>query len=494
MSKVEANPISDNPAINNQNSFSSQYQWKGAKLSSFAAIFLLALFCWQLPPPTGLAQGAWHLFIIFFATIVGVIAKPMPMGSISILAIVACVLTNTLTIEKGLSSFSSPIVWLIVSAFLIAKGFIKTGLGARISYYFIMFLGRSTIGLSYGFIISELLLAPFIPSNTARGAGVIFPVLTSLSKEYQSYPNSPSRRKIGAYLTKVCFQTNVITSAMFITAMAANPLIVSIAADMGHEITWITWALASVVPGLFCLAILPFIFYFIYPPEIKSTPEAPFIAQAKLQELGKIKVDEILMLTTFAVLLTLWIFGPMVGIEATSTALFGLSILLFSGVLSWEDIISEKEAWNTFIWLSVLLSLVKGLSEFGAISWFSNHIKGAVSEMDWLTALVILAVIYYYAHYLFASMTSHISSLFSAFTIVVIASGAPALPTLLIFAAISSLSAGLTHFGTGTAPVYFSSGYVTLKEWWKLGGIMSVIHILAWLFLGLWWWKVLGIW
>lgn len=494
MSKVEeANRISNDTTVTNQNP-SSHYQWKGAKLSSFSLIFLLALCAWQISPPSGLSTQAWHLFIIFLTTIIGVIAKPMPMGAISILAIVACVLTKSLTIEKGLSSFSSPIVWLIVSAFLIAKGFIKTGLGARISYYLIMFMGRSTIGLSYGFIISELLLAPFIPSNTARGAGVIFPVLTSLSNEYQSYPNTPSRRRIGAYLIKVCFQTNVITSAMFITAMAANPLIVSIAADMGYEITWITWALASLVPGLFCLAILPFVFYFIYPPEIKSTPEAPLIAKSRLEELGKIKVDEILMLCTFGILLTLWIFGPIVGVEATSTALFGLSILLFSGVLSWEDIISEKEAWNTFIWLSVLLSMVKGLSDLGAISWFSNHIKGAVSDMDWITALVLLAAIYYYTHYLFASMTSHISSLFSAFTIVVIASGAPALPTILIFAAISSLSAGLTHFGTGTAPVYFSSGYVTLKEWWKLGGIMSIIHISVWLIVGFWWWKIIGIW
>ena len=478
----------------NQANIPSQYKWKGAKLPSSCLILLLGLCFWQISPPEGLTIQAWHLFIIFFTTIIAVISKPMPMGAISILSIVICVLTNTLTIEKGLNSFSSPIVWLVVSAFLIAKGFIKTGLGSRISYYFIMFLGRSTIGLSYGLIGSELILAPFIPSNTARGAGVIFPIVTALSKEYESYPNTPSRKKIGAYLTKICFQTNVITSSMFITAMAANPLIVTIAASMGHKITWTTWALAAIVPGLFCLLILPFVFYLIYPPEIKHTPEAPLMAQTKLKEMGNIKLDEIVMLGTFGLLLTFWILGPIINIDATSTALLGLAILLFSGVLSWEDIISEKEAWNTFIWLSILLSLIKGLAELGAITWFSNHIRNTVSDMPWQTALTILAIVYYYTHYLFASMTSHISSLFSAFTIVVIATGAPPMVVVLLFAAMSSLSGGLTHFGTGTAPVYFSSGYVTLKEWWQLGGVMSIIHLSVWLIIGLWWWKIIGIW
>ncbi len=494
MSIISTSSAIEGSGVSNQNNISSQYQWKGTKLSSFALVFLLAFGCWQISPPDGLSEKAWHLFIIFFATIVAVITKPMPMGAISIIAAVTCVLTNSLTIEKSLNSFSSPIVWLVVSAFLIAKAFIKTGLGSRISYYFIMFLGRSTIGLSYGLISSELILAPFIPSNTARGAGIIFPILTALSKEYGSYPNTSSRQKIGAYLTKICFQTNVITSSMFITAMAANPLIVSIAASMGHEITWTTWAMAAIIPGLVCLIILPFVFYWIYPPEIKHTPEAPLMAQAKLKEMGKIKLDEILMLGTFCLLLILWIIGPIIDVDATSTALLGLAILLFSGVLSWEDVISEKEAWNTFIWLSVLLSLVKGLGEMGAISWFSNHIRYTVSDMPWKTALIILAIVYYYTHYLFASITSHISSLFSAFTIVVIATGAPTMVVLLLFAAMSSLSGGLTHFGTGTAPVYFSSGYVTLKEWWRLGAIMSIIHISVWLVIGLWWWKVIGIW
>ncbi len=472
----------------------SGYQWKGANLTSFFAILLGALCFWQLPAPTGLSEEAWHLFVIFIATVASLIAKPLPMGALSIIVIVACTLTNTLTLQNSLVSFSSPIVWLVFVAFLIARGFIKTGLGARISYYFIMVLGKNTLGLSYGLIASELLLAPFIPSNTARGAGVIYPVIGALTKEYGSEPNNASRKKIGAYLTELCFQANVITSSMFITAMAANPLIVSIAAGMGYEISWGTWALAAIVPGLLCLALLPFLLYAIYPPDIKQTPEAPKLARQKLNEMGAIKVDEVFMLGTFFVLLTLWVFGTGLGIEATTTALLGLAILLFSGVLSWDDIMAEKNAWNTFVWLAALLMLVKGLADLGVINWFSEHMQVAVAGMSWHFALLLLVVVYYYAHYMFASMTAHVSSMFSAFAIVAIAAGAPPMVVVMLFAAISSLSGGLTHYGTGTAPVYFAPGFVTLKEWWRIGAIMSVVYLLVWLSVGMWWWKIIGMW
>lgn len=89
-----------------------------------------------------------------------------------------------------------------------------------------------------------------------------------------------TEKKLGAYLMKTCFQTTTISSAMFITAMAANPLAVDLARDaLGTTISWGTWALAGLVPGLICLVATPLILYVLYPPEVKDTPDAP--AKAK---------------------------------------------------------------------------------------------------------------------------------------------------------------------------------------------------------------------
>ena len=302
------------------------------------------------------------------------------MGAMSMVAVCVAALTDTVPLGQVLSSFGSSIVWLIVSAFLLARGFIKTGLGSRIAYHFIVFLGKSTLGLAYGLIFTELLFAPGTPSNTARGAGIIYPIITGLNEEYGSNPNNGTERKIGSYLIKLLFQVNVITSAMFVTATAGNPLVISIAAGEGIELSWGIWALACSVPGIANLIILPLVLYFVYPPELKKTPDAPLFAEKKLKELGNMKVNEIFMMVVFIMLLVLWIFGDTVGINDTTAGILGLIVLLFTGVLKWDDIIKEKSAWDTFIWMAVLIMLSTKLSTMGVTDWFGVNIKNMIGN------------------------------------------------------------------------------------------------------------------
>lgn len=464
------------------------------KFSPFLGIVIGALLLWFVTPPTGLSVQAWHLFILFAASIIGIITNAFPMGALAIMALAVGTITHTITLKQALSEFSSHIVWLILIAFLLARGFIKTGLGSRIAYYFVLLMGKNTLGLGFGIVATELLLAPFTPSNTARGAGIVYPIASSLAEEYGSSPKNGSQRKIGAYLMKLAYQANVITSAMFLTATAGNPLIVSLATKLGIELNWTTWALAAIVPGLICLILLPCLLYFIFPPQVKHTPEAPQFARQKLTEMGPLKKNEWIMLGTFALLLILWVFGKDLGVEPTVAALLGLAILLSTNVLTWDDILKEHNAWHTFIWLTTLLMMSNFLSEFGLMSWFSNHMQTWVSSFHWITALSIICLFYFYSHYAFASMISHIGAFLSPFALVAITAGAPPMITILLMAFMSSLCAGISHYGTGTAPVYFGSNYVSIRDWWKLGGILSLVNLSIWGTLGLLWWKILGLW
>ncbi len=467
----------------------------GAKLyPSLVLLILFVVFWFFVPVPVGMTEQGWHLFIIFVLTILGLIIKPLPMGAMAFTAIAVVIMTKTLSLKMTLSSFSSSIVWLIISAFLLARGFIKTGLGSRIAYYFVSILGKSTLGLAYGLTAAEVLFAPLMPSNTARGAGIIYPIISALNEQYQSKPELNTRKKIGSYLIKLLYQINVLTSAMFLTATAGNPLIVSIAMGQNVEITWGTWAVACIVPGLASLIVLPLLLYFIYPPEMKDTPEAPKFAKAELKNLGALTSGEIIMLIVFAFLLGLWVFGDKYGIDATSAAMIGLSILLISGVLKWDDIISEKRAWNTFIWMAVLIMLSDQLSKMGITGWFGEKLQKSISSFSWTTVFVLVSLFYFYAHYFFASMTAHISAMYGTFLVVAINAGAPPMFIALFLGVGSSLSAGLTHYGTGTAPVYFGTNYVTTAEWWRIGFIVSVVNLLIWGSLGGLCWKILGFW
>lgn len=450
---------------------------------------------WFIPPPEGVEVKAWHLFAIFVATIVGVIAKPLPMGAVTLIGIAVTAVTGTLTIAESLSGFANTTIWLIVMAFFISRGVIKTGLGHRIALFFVSRLGRRTLGLAYGLMATDLVLAPATPSNTARAGGVIMPIMRSISRTYGSEPGDASARKVGAFLTMSSFHVNAVTSAMFLTAMAANPLAVQLAADQGVQITWGTWALAALVPGILSLIVVPLVNYLIYPPELKDTKEAAEAARTELAKLGPLTGAEKIMAGTIVGLLLLWTLGDaLLGMSATTTALVGLAALLIAGVLTWEDVKSETQAWDTLVWFAALVMMATFLNSLGLIPWLSQQMSSAVGGMGWMTAFIVLTVAYFFVHYLFASNTAQVSAMYAAFLGTAIIAGAPPVFAALVFGFISSLFGVLTHYAAGPAPVLFGTGYVPLSTWWRNGLAISVVLIVIWMGVGGVWMKVLGMW
>lgn len=457
-------------------------------------IVLFAFISWNLPIPTGMADNTWHLLVIFISTIIGIILNPLPMGAVALISILACILTNTLSLSQCLSGFGDRIVWLVVFTFFISNGFIKTGLGSRVAYYVISKIGHSTLGLSYCLVIADFVLSPLIPSVTARGGGIIFPIAASLCKSFSDKEHPGVSSKNGGFLMSVCGQSNVITSSLFITAMAANPLAVKFAANAGFEISWTMWAIAAIVPGLACLAVMPLVIYYLYPPSIKHSDSAPEMAKEKLLAMGKISINEIIMMIVFAVLIALWMLGDKVGLSATTVALLGLAILLITGVINFEDNLADKGAWHMLIWFGTLVMLSDFLSQFGLMTWVGDKLQFLFVDTSPMTSLIILSLIYFYIHYLFASATAHIALLFPTFLVLLINAGIPGLLSALILSFLSIISSGLTHFGLASMPIFFGAGYMKTKTWWYIGLVTSLVYLLIWGLVGGAWWKLLGLW
>jgi divalent anion:Na+ symporter, DASS family len=476
-----------------------------------AIVVALTLVIWfVIPVPAGVTPNAWHLFALFFGTIVAIIGKAMPIGSLSVIAIALVAVTGVTNPGKpaaalvdALSGFANPLIWLIVAAVMVALSLNKTGLGKRIGYYFIMLLGKKTLGVAYGLVASELVIAPVTPSNTARGGGVIHPIMRSIADSYGSSPEQGTTKKIGRYLALVNYNANPISSAMFITATAPNPLCVALIAQAtgsSIQITWGQWAVAALLPCLVMLLAMPLVLYLLYPPEIKQTPGAKQMATAELAKLGPMKLEETITLCVLVLMLVVWagipawLVGPAFALDPTATAIIGLSLLLVSGVLEWEDILKAKSAWDTLMWFAALVMMATFLGNLGLTKWFSQTIQGGISHMGlgWMTATAILVLVYFYSHYFFASTTAHVTAMFAAFFAAGIALGAPPMLLGLLLAFSSSLNMSLTHYATGTAPIIFGSGYATLNEWWIAGAVMSVVNILIMVVVGGIWWKVLG--
>ena len=469
------------------------------RLLRFCVCLLLAVMLWFMPMlglidvPEELLKG-WHIFSVFIAVIARFILRPYPIGAMVLFGLVALMATGVITTKEALAGYGDTTVWLVVAAFLIAGGVIRTGFGRRLALMLVSRLAKSPLGLGYSFCGAELLLGPVVPSNTARGGGILAPIVRSLAEALESHPTRHPERA-GTYLVLVGAQANLITAAMFLTGMAANPL-VSKAAESVFGITfdWGIWALGALVPGLVGLALLPIFIYLLAKPTLTDTSEAQAVARWELQEMGRFRGGERIMAGVFTVLLLLWGTKSFHGMHTTLVAWIGVSILLMTNTEKWQDIVENDKAWDTLIWLGGLLTMANSLKDYGFIDWFAQSVGVWVAGISGITVVLVLGLVYFYSMYSFSMLTAHIAAMVAAFFAVALGAGAPAMLTVAIFAYFSNLCGCTTNYSTGPVIIYFGLGYVSPQKWFANGFLVSLYHLAIWFGVGLIWWKILGWW
>lgn len=460
-------------------------------------VILLGAVIWFLPHPDAITPIAWHLFAVFAATIAGFILQPLPIGAVAFIGVSVAALLGVVSVKVAISGYGNSTIWLIVCAFLLARAFIKSGLGSRIAYLIIKAIGKSSLTLGYAITLSDFVISPATPSSTARAGGIIYPIIRSLSSALHSEPDDGTARKFGAYIMQIEYQANAITCAMFMTAMAGNPMAVELAAKtIGVEITWSAWATAAIVPGLLPLLLMPYLLYKLYPPEIHEMPHAKQMAVEALEKMGPMSWMEKVVLAVFVGSLALWATSSLTHMNATGVGMLAVTVLLLTNVLTWQDVLQEKGAWNTMFWMGSLIALAGALSSSGFIKVVADMAGAAIQSagLSWLTAFIILVLIYVYSHYAFASVSAHIGAMYAAFLAVAVAVGTPPLLAAISFAALSNIMIPLTHYGGGAAPILYGAGYVPQGTWWKLGFIIVTVNLVIWLGIGSLWWHVIGLW
>jgi DASS family divalent anion:Na+ symporter len=287
----------------------------------------------------------------------------------------------------------------------------------------------------------------------------------------------------------------MLACAMFLTGQASNPLLAGMAMQtFGFPITWSSWLAASIVPAIPAFAIIPWFVYRTNPPEIRRTPEAAVMAQRELVALGPLSFAELKVIGVFLLVCGLWATSSLHGIDTVAVALLGVVILIVTGALSWSDIVHEHTAWDVFLWFGGIIRMGIALNDFGLTAAFADGASAALGGWTWPVLLAAIALVYFYVHYFFASVTIHIVSMFVPFASLLVAAGAPVGLSIFGLAVLSNLSACLTHFGTTPGPILYSTGYVTTGRWWKVGFLISFVHLALWGTVGLAWWKVLGLW
>jgi divalent anion:Na+ symporter, DASS family len=448
-----------------------------------ATPFAIALGIWFFPVPAGLTAPAWHLFAVFAAAIASVLIGAFPLLTASMLAVGAIVLTGTIKPEQAYSGFANSSVLLVVVAFIVAQAVVKSGLGKRISLFMVSRFGGSSLGLAYSIVLTDAAIAPAFPSNTARG-GVLYPIVLSVAQGAGSKPEDPEGRRLGGYLMFCSMAGLAVSSALWMTATSANPIAVQIVAQAGLQIDFGKWLLASAVPSLIAIGLLPVIVAKLFPPGVGKTPEAPASARRELAGMGPMSREEWLTAVTFVVMVAGWIFGNRLNLNTTSVAFMGFGVLLFLGVITLDDITKQGDTLVTFLWLAVLFAMSAQLNELGFMGYVGERLAASLGGLSWTTMYVTLIVLYVLIHYMFVSQSSQVLALFGVFLDVGTKGGVP-LPLMafgLLFA--SSYFSVITPQGGSQNIIFVASGYLTQRELYKLGALITLAFLAVYLLIG----------
>ena len=449
-------------------------------------VFAFAISIWLTPTPAGLTAEAWHLFAIFAAAIFSVILNAFPLLTAAMLAVAASVLTRTVVPEKAFGGFANASVLLVVVAFLVAYGVVKCGLGRRLSLMVVSVFGRSTLGLGYSIFITDALIAPAFPSNTARG-GVLFPIVLAVAQNAGSKPEDQATRRLGGYLMFCGMASLAVSSALWLTATSVNPIGVSVAEKAGLHIDFGSWFVAASVPAITAIVLLPLFLYWLYPPGVKSSPDAPAVARSELKAMGRLSRDERIVAVAFALMVTGWVLAGAFNLNLTAVAFGGLAVLLATTVLTVGDIENQGGTLTTFLWLAVLFALSNQLNELGFMSYVGDRLTLRLGGISWPVAYVSILVLYVLMHYFFVSQSSQVLALFGVFLDVGVRTGVPV--SLMAFALLfaSSYFSVITPQGGSQNVIFVAAGYLSQGELYRLGAITTVFCLLVFLLVGTPW-------
>ncbi|MDG3087515.1 DASS family sodium-coupled anion symporter [Vibrio hannami] len=470
-----------------------------AKTIPASFIVIVAAVLWQLEPPQGLELTAYHTAIVFIGTIAAIVANVLPTGAVAVIGLAVYAVLRPggeasakVAITSSLSHFDNSLIWLIIVAFMIARAFSKTGLGRRIALLLLSKFGQSSLRVAYCLGIADFLIAPATPSNTARSA-IVSPIADSLAKTINK-----SDTRLGKYFISSVSAMNDASAIGFQTGFAGNLALVGIASAVaGVTLTFADWAFYLLLPALVILLVVPFVLYKVISPETKKTPEAPEFARKELGKMGAISLAEWKLVGVFVGLIVMWVGGKTFGLHSTTSAFVGLSALLVMGVLSWNDIKSEKGAWDTLIWFAVLMGMASKLKTLGFTGWvadivsaaLSGGLEGASSTMF----LVAMMSFYLFTAYFFASGTAKVVALGPVIIGALMTLGVSPLVAVLAVAGITNLGCNLSTYSHARNPLLIGYGYHTDSEWMKYGLVISVVGAVLFMTVGILWWSVLGL-
>jgi len=420
------------------------------------------------------------------------IFEAIPVGISGLLIPMLLVMTEAVKpFSKAADGFTTPVVFLCLSAFIFAAIMQAAGLDRRIALSLLHSMKVQTVnGVIWAMFAVNMVLSLIIPAANARAA-TLLPVINGITNFFGDSPQERNGKK--AIVIQTLVYGSMISGMCIMTAHLPNLVIIGLfEKQLGVRVSYVDWFVLQ-WPYLGMFALTQWWVQHYFKTRNLAIAGGFVVVQNQHRELPKMTQSEWLILAVFGLIAAAWMTEQWHKVASHNAALIGLTVLFMPGLFKfkWKEL-QDRTIWGTLLLLAGALSLSSAMSTSGLAGWLADRIHPLAQGHPWWTILLILMV---GTHVIRLGMLSNVA----AVTMIapVLLAMAPKLDlnpvafTMLV--ADTDSFAYLLPTQITAAVIAYSSGTFSMTDYAKVGWVSVLIAIAYGICVMAPWYAFLGI-
>lgn len=332
--------------------------------------------------PDGLSSQAVCALGVLAGAIAWWVFGVLPELATALCMAVLLVLAAGVPVDVVFGAFSGSVWWLLVAAFGLGLGMRKSGLLARMARGVLRAFPRTFACQAAGLIAAGTLVGPLIPSLSAKAA-MLAPLSLSISDSL-GYARK-SREANGLFLAMFTGLRNV-GPAVISASIVGYGLVALLPPDVAARYDMLHW-FAAMLPWFVVVSVLNYLAIVRRygtrrrrrvegeapageeeerPARDASEPPSP--RERSCGDRVPMSSAEKRMLAIIVACVSAWVLEPVHGVPSFAVALCALAAMFAAGVIDMRDF-REGVAWNSLLFIGVVLGLAEVFSYLGIDAW-----------------------------------------------------------------------------------------------------------------------------
>jgi sodium-dependent dicarboxylate transporter 2/3/5 len=451
-------------------------------LTLFFGVFALLL---GMEGPGDLSPEGYKVLCLFILCVCLWSTNLIPLSITSLLAIASVPLLGIMEASQAYSYFGNKAVFFILGVFILSAAMIACGLSTRISIW-IMEHWSGTPGQ---LVTSTYCFAAFSSCFMSEHAVavILFPVIHEIAQSLNlKSDNSVFGKSMYFAMAWGC----IIGGAM--TVLGGGRVLLGVEmlekATAGQQTLGILQYTKLSFPLVILLLAGGWVaLKVLFPSDIQNIDRARKALKQKAVVMGKLTFQEKGIALVMGVTLFCWFgYGDQLGIA--NIAIISIVLLFVLNLITWK-MVEAHINWAIVLMYGGAICLGEVMSESGAALWLAEQLFSGLIESSIVFLLVIALLSTLFTT--FMSNSAVIAILLPTAISMSPAYGiSPALATMTVI--LPSNFAFILPIATPASALAYSSRFLTLKEMIWSGSILSIMGLVFYLFLLMFYWPLIG--